>query len=319
MGGEGGDVRATEFELQQRVQSSLYVTNLLSWTLLRELTMLVVVMEYCEGGDVKNRTPADGIDDADLVWEWVRDAARAIKACHAHRIMHMDVKPENLLLRRRGAVGSQDGGETGDRNYDVQLADFGLSFECAPPSEGDLVVVPHGTGSKAYMSPELLALTEPTEQPFGACDMWALGISAFQMAFGSLPDTQKVANDLDGVLNNIKPHQRSTHGKMFEELLRRTLNSDPRKRNSAETLVAWMETREEDAGERLSNTISVTPSRSALFSQQSSTMSDASRSTNSNLVSTEASMMSVQDMSVQSMELDIDRQLRAIAPGQGPS
>ena len=55
--GEGGDVRATEFELQQRVQSSPYVTKLLSWTVIRELTMLVVVMEYCEGGDVKNRIP----------------------------------------------------------------------------------------------------------------------------------------------------------------------------------------------------------------------------------------------------------------------
>ena len=208
----------------------------------------------------------------------------------------MNVKPENLLLRRRGAVGSQDGGETSDRNYDVQLADFGLSFECAPPSEGDLVLVPHKTGTPAYMSPELLALTEPTKQPFGACDMWALGISAFQMAFGSLPDTNKVARDLDGVLNNTKPHQRSNHGQMFEELLRRTLNSDPRKRDSAETLVAWMETREEDAGERLPpNMLSVT-SKSALFSHQSSTMSDESRSMNSNSASQEASMMSVHDL-----------------------
>ena len=124
--GEGGDKKATEFELQQKVQSSPYTTNILSWTVLRELTMLVVVMDYCEGGDVLHRIPRDGIVDADLVWEWVKDAARALKACHAQRIMHMDVKPENLLLRRHVNGGSQDGGETSESNSKCSSLTSGL-------------------------------------------------------------------------------------------------------------------------------------------------------------------------------------------------
>merc|ERR1711871_1444145 len=184
-----------------------------------------------------------------------------------------------------------DGGETSESNYEVQLADFGLAFECTPPSEGDLVRVPHKTGTPSYMSPELLALTEPTKQPFGACDMWALGMSAFQMAFGSVPDTQNTARDLDSVLGGVKPHQRNNHGQIFEELLRRTLNSDPRQRDSAETLVTWMETREEDAGERLApNMISVT-NRSASLASCQSTSGDSIqvRSIDSNTGSEETS------------------------------
>ena len=93
------------------------------------------------------------------------------------------------------------------------------------------------------------------------------------------------------MLGGVKPHQRSNHGQIFEELLRRTLNVDPRQRDSAETLVTWMETREEDAGERLApNMISVT-NRSASLASYQSTSGDSIqvRSIDSNTGSEETS------------------------------
>lgn len=209
-------------------------------------------MTYCEGGDVHSHIPPDGLREADIAWEWMLGAARALRDIHAQRIVHFDVKPQNLMLRRAHAAAEA---------YVVQLADFGLARElprAAAENDEDLVLVPPHHGTPLYMAPET-PVDAPARRPFGACDVWALGMTCYQLAFGRLPWTHDspplwhwpVSNldfdmyDLDAALARAPPQQRSNHGPWVEGLLRRLLHPDPRARTTMANIVRWMEMREE--------------------------------------------------------------------------
>lgn len=94
--------------------------------------------------------------------------ASALQHCHAHGVLHCDVKCENVLVFAKPGV---DGSE----RYVVKLADFGLAV-CA--TETALV-----RGSFHGMAPERLACTA-----FGPpADAWSLGILLYEVCAGIVP------------------------------------------------------------------------------------------------------------------------------------
>jgi len=93
--------------------------------------------------------------------------ARALAAVHAQRAIHLDVKPENVILREDG---------------DAVLIDFGLAHHADLP---DLVAeeVVRPMGSAPYVSPEqLLGVRDDPRS-----DLFSLGIVLFELATGRLP------------------------------------------------------------------------------------------------------------------------------------
>jgi serine/threonine-protein kinase len=90
--------------------------------------------------------------------------ATGLAAAHARGIVHRDVKPDNVMLSRRGA----------------KLVDFGISA-----SVGELDSTPDGEllGTPAYLAPERLA----TGSVRAACDVYALGLLLYQALTGELP------------------------------------------------------------------------------------------------------------------------------------
>ena len=79
-------------------------------------------------------------------------------------IIHSDIKPQNLLIQSNG---------------DVKLSDFGM----ARISEGDDDQNQLLGGTPSYLAPELLANGKPSIQS----DMYALGVTLFELSFGELP------------------------------------------------------------------------------------------------------------------------------------
>jgi len=73
----------------------------------------VLVMEWCRGGAVRNYIGGGGIYSANTVASIMRGVLRALVHIHSVGIVHMDVKPFNVLFT-----------DTSD-NAEVKLADFG--------------------------------------------------------------------------------------------------------------------------------------------------------------------------------------------------
>lgn len=96
--------------------------------------------------------------------KFFREVVAAIDYCHSLRVIHRDIKAENLLL---------------DRHMCVKLIDFGLSNQWTPG--GFLKTF---CGSPTYTAPELIK-RQQYEGP--EIDIWALGVLLYVLVCGSLP------------------------------------------------------------------------------------------------------------------------------------
>ncbi len=114
--------------------------------------------------------------------------AGALAFAHRAGIVHRDVKPANVLVHWPSDT--------------VKLADFGLArLADAERTRTGLVL-----GSPAYMAPELLAGAEPTP----ASDLYALGVTLFQLLSGRLPhDSASMGELLRQVASEPAPDLRT--------------------------------------------------------------------------------------------------------------
>lgn len=125
---------------------------------------VVMVLEYCSGGDLYRFVKRRGRLDTATVQRLARDLVRGIAFLHSHGIMHRDLKLSNLLLTS----------ETG-----LKIADFGLAVKLASPDEEHVTVC----GTPNYIAPEVAA-----SQPHGcAADMWSVGCLLHTMLVGHPP------------------------------------------------------------------------------------------------------------------------------------
>eukprot|EP01122_Echinamoeba_exundans_P009922 TRINITY_DN3579_c0_g1_i1.p1 TRINITY_DN3579_c0_g1~~TRINITY_DN3579_c0_g1_i1.p1 ORF type:complete len:867 (-),score=173.16 TRINITY_DN3579_c0_g1_i1:2-2602(-) len=96
--------------------------------------------------------------------QFFRQVVAAIDYCHSLRVIHRDLKAENLLL---------------DGQFHVKVIDFGLSNRWAP---GELLQT--FCGSPTYTAPELIR-RQRYEGP--EIDVWSLGVLLYVLVCGSLP------------------------------------------------------------------------------------------------------------------------------------
>ncbi len=100
--------------------------------------------------------------------------AGALACAAKYDIVHGDVKPSNVLL-----AGSRRDGPS--RVGSVKLADFGLARRTNRKRTGGL------EGTPNYLAPEVVRGGTPTAQS----DLYALGVTLFEMTFGRLPYTTR--------------------------------------------------------------------------------------------------------------------------------
>ncbi len=126
-----------------------------------------IVMEYVDGGTLKDRLKQRPLTVPEAV-DFVIQAAEGLGCAHGHGIIHRDVKPANILLRKDGHL---------------LLSDFGI----AKILEGttNLTRVGTGIGTPQYMSPE-----QGTGQPVDRrSDIYSLGIVLYHALTGRVPFT----------------------------------------------------------------------------------------------------------------------------------
>ena len=100
---------------------------------------------------------------------------------HSHRILHRDMKPQNILIGKAGSIKLCDFGYK-----NVDLATCSVTF--APPSFAramsvETLMLTSIKGTPLYMSPELVQ-----EQPYDhTSDLWALGCILYELNTGLPP------------------------------------------------------------------------------------------------------------------------------------
>jgi len=133
--------------------------------------MPYIVFEYVEGETLKERIRRVGRLAAAEAVAYAIEIGRGLTAAHAERLVHRDVKPQNVLINDEG---------------EAKVTDFGI----ARSLEQDGLTAPGNVlGTTDYVAPEQ-ALGEPvTERP----DIYSLGIVLYEMLTGDVPfkaDTQ---------------------------------------------------------------------------------------------------------------------------------
>ncbi|XP_028838177.1 misshapen-like kinase 1 isoform X4 [Denticeps clupeoides] len=132
---------------------------------------LWLVMEFCGAGsvtDLVKNTKGNSLKE-DWIAYICREILRGLSHLHAHKVIHRDIKGQNVLLTE---------------NAEVKLVDFGVSAQL------DRTVGRRNTfiGTPYWMAPEVIACDENPDSTYDyRSDIWSLGITAIEMAEGAPP------------------------------------------------------------------------------------------------------------------------------------
>ncbi|XP_069990836.1 MAP/microtubule affinity-regulating kinase 3 isoform X27 [Penaeus vannamei] len=186
---------------------------------------LYLVMEYASGGEVFDYLVFHGRMKEKEARAKFRQIVSAVQYCHQKKIIHRDLKAENLLL---------------DSEMVIKIADFGFSNEFTPGNKLDTFC-----GSPPYAAPELF---QGKKYDGPEVDVWSLGVILYTLVSGSLPfDGSNLKELRERVLRGKYriPFYMSTD---CENLLKKFLVLNPARRASLETIMKdrWMNIGYED-------------------------------------------------------------------------
>lgn len=180
--------------------------------------MPFISMEYVDGEDLSSLLRRIGRLPAERGVEIARRICAGLAAAHAKGVIHRDLKPQNIMMNRRG---------------EILIMDFGLAAIAVQLSGAEA-----RSGTPAYMAPEQLKGTEVTAKS----DIYALGLVLFEVFTGRRPF------EADSIQKLIIQQEASQFSAMsaaapeldpaVEKVIRRCLDPDPSKRPSSALAVA---------------------------------------------------------------------------------
>ncbi|HST65850.1 MAG TPA: serine/threonine-protein kinase, partial [Mycobacteriales bacterium] len=175
-----------------------------------DIPVAYLVMEFVDGEPLSAQLARDGRLPAVRVLEIVRQAALALSEAHRAGMVHRDVKPGNLLVRRTDGA--------------VKITDFGIAraADAVPLTQNGMVV-----GTAQYFSPEQ-AEGRVVGQP---SDVYSLGVVAYECLAGRLPFVadSPVTVAMMQIRDAPPPLPPDVPGPV-QALVMRTLAKDPRQR-----------------------------------------------------------------------------------------
>ncbi|KAH0627154.1 hypothetical protein JD844_002595 [Phrynosoma platyrhinos] len=131
-------------------------------------TEMILVLEYAAGGEIFNQCIAereDAFKEKD-VRRLMRQILEGVSFLHQNNVVHLDLKPQNILLTSESPLG------------DIRIVDFGLSRVMKNSEELREIM-----GTPEYVAPEILSY-DPIST---ATDMWSIGVLAYVMLTGVSP------------------------------------------------------------------------------------------------------------------------------------
>lgn len=125
-----------------------------------------LVMDYCEGGTLRNLMTAENRLSLSHSLKLIADILAGLEHAHSRGIVHCDIKPENILLTVE------------PEGWTAKISDLGIARLSQEMTNQDL----GNTGSPAYMAPERFY-----GQYSPSSDLYSIGIILFEMLAGYRP------------------------------------------------------------------------------------------------------------------------------------
>jgi serine/threonine protein kinase len=199
------------FRIEARIIARLVHPNIvrvLDFDVQNETPFLV--LDYALNGTLRQRHPRGTVLPLPTVVSYVKQMAEALQYAHDEKLIHRDVKPENMLLGKRN---------------EVLLSDFGVALMAQSSRFQSLQNV---AGTLSYMAPEQIQ-----GRPRLASDQYSLGIVVYEWLSGVRP--------YDGSLTEIISQQLAvpplplrekipTVSPAVEQVVMRALEKDPDRR-----------------------------------------------------------------------------------------
>jgi len=176
-------------------------------------TKLWILMEYLGGGSVSDVLLSGPIDE--LQTAVIRKSSlEGLHYLHQQGHMHRDIKAGNIMFNEEGQI---------------KLGDFGLAIHVSDEKTKTF------NGTPYWIAPEVILHNERYDYK---ADIWALGITAIQIATGKIPyeDIHPV-RALLYIPQNPAPTLVGNFSKTFKEFVSLCLTKDPTKRSSTKQLL----------------------------------------------------------------------------------
>ena len=125
-----------------------------------------MICEYCSNGDIMNYIRRNRLPGIETGARWLKDTLEALSEADRHKIIHRDIKPQNLLI---------------DSEIRVKLGDFGLARGTSADATR-LTIEGMVTGSPHYISPEQIKAKEELDI---RVDIYSAGASFYHILTGA--------------------------------------------------------------------------------------------------------------------------------------
>ena len=202
------DLIRAEAHISARLEHQ-HIARILDFGIAGDLPYLV--MTYAPFGTLRTLHPRGTVLSSQRVAFYVRQLAQALQYAHEHKVVHRDVKPENMLL--------------GEKNQ-VLLSDFGIAVAAHRTHS---LSTQEAMGTTAYMAPE-----QAEGKARAASDQYSLGVVVYEWLTGSLPFTGRSTIELALKHQREQPpslrKKKATISPQLEQVVMKALAKDPRER-----------------------------------------------------------------------------------------
>ncbi len=169
------------------------------------------VMDYAPGGTLRDRHPGGSLVALPVVISYTKQIAAALEYAHVRKLIHRDVKPENMLI---------------DADGNVLLGDFGIAATAHSTASMKTI---DNTGTVHYMAPEQIQ-----GKPRPQSDQYALAIVVYELLCGERPfqGSSPIEVAMQQLSTDPAPlrHKNASLLAGVEQVVLKALSKDPRQR-----------------------------------------------------------------------------------------